>query len=89
MTDEAIDPRELVLDRNQPTVTRIEAVSRLGSTHASKETLLDLCNRHDEPEALLRASGKQLSRLVGAGVSITNLDIRDISDAAMDGFCEE
>lgn len=91
VTDDDMDLRELILDRNQSTAARLQAIARLGATSpaTSKETLLDLCSRHDEPEELLRASGRELARLHEVGLTITNFDLRDMSSAAMDELCDE
>ena len=87
-SDAQLGLRQLILDRDQPTDGRVRAIAELNDAVLAKETLLQLCDRHDEPEELLRSAGRALGRLVEAGTSIFQFDMRDMSDVAFDAFCD-
>lgn len=82
--------RTTALDSSQRTDARMAAIATLGQLDgvAAKDTILELCERQDEPEELLRAAGRELARLHDDGVKVANFDLRDMAEAAFDAFCE-
>jgi hypothetical protein len=86
----SVEMRTTALDSSQGTDVRIAAIAALREFDgiAAKDTILELCERYDEPEELLRAAGRELARLHDDGVKVANFDLRDMAEAAFDAFCE-
>jgi hypothetical protein len=86
----SLEMRTTALDSSQGTDARIAAMATLGLFDgvAAKDTILELCERHEEPEELLRAAGRELARVHDAGFKVADFDLRDMAEAAFDAFCE-
>ena len=73
-----------------PNNQRIEAVRSLGVLNPSvgKVMLLELGARTAEPEELLTAVGRELARIDHDGIVISEFDVRDLTGAAYEAFCD-
>ena len=82
--------RRVALDKEASEATRSIAVRKLAEskTRSAAEALIELGERSGESEALLRAAGTGLVRLLASGVSVSEWDLRDLAPPAADGFFE-
>jgi hypothetical protein len=67
---------------------RVTAINSLTSheTRGSVEALLQIAERQDEPEAILRAAGTALGMLQDRGVEVSEWDLRNLGAVAGDAF---
>jgi hypothetical protein len=80
--------RLAVLDRSRSVHERMVMVKAMSTVDpaGAKETILQLCQRHDEPDMLLKLGGEELSRLLGAGEEISPFELREMLPIAFDAF---
>jgi hypothetical protein len=87
--DSALTLREIALDANagdEPRFAAIDALAKLRTADAV-DALLELGNRSDEADEILRATGKALAALTDDGL-VSQWDVRDLADQADDAFYE-
>lgn len=82
--------RDVALDRDADETSRSDAVRGLADLRSREavEALLELGNRPDDAESILRAAGAGLASLQAHGVAVSEWDLRDLSGPAADSFFE-
>ena len=81
------DPEELtavILDSTRPIVERLAAIDALvdQSSETAKLVMLGLSERTAEPREILQAAGTGLAKVHHSGVTVSEFDMRDMSEVA-------
>jgi hypothetical protein len=74
----------LILDSSRPIVERLAAIEVLvdQAPETAKLVMLSLGERVSEPREVLEAAGVGLARVEHSGVTISEFDLRDMSEVA-------
>jgi hypothetical protein len=82
--------KAVIRDTRVDSGTRIAAMAELVHLYPAEAhaVLIEVAENRSESRDVLVAAGVNLSRLAHSGFDVTEFDLRNLSDEAMNSFCE-